>query len=281
MAINYLNNKDILKQIHLSKNSYCSVAKEGYDRYDIILPSLDKINRRTTAQAKRNKALRLQKESYEKAKLVDKKVKQADFEVKWQKIDKHDLIFRIMTYDHIPLEAGRKRKPKTEADHRVKINFPPFQHYKLDKDDKLKCIGKSHWVGSMSNGKFHAPLSHPFGKMTDELARMFLKLCKRYATRANWRGYTANDEMQSQALLQLSQIGLQFDESKSDNPFAYYTAAITNSFTRILNIEKKNQNIRDDLLELAQMKPSSTRQNQDLTTTPHASGGYSNTPKQK
>ncbi len=268
MAINYLNNKDILKQIHLSKNSYCSVAKEGYDRYDIILPSLDKINRRTTAQAKRNKALRLQKESYEKAKLVDKKVKQADFEVKWQKIDKHDLIFRIMTYDHIPLEAGRKRKPKTEADHRVKINFPPFQHYKLDKDDKLKCIGKSHWVGSMSNGKFHAPLSHPFGKMTDELARMFLKLCKRYATRANWRGYTANDEMQSQALLQLSQIGLQFDESKSDNPFAFYTAAITNSFTRILNIEKKNQNIRDDLLELAQMKPSSTRQNLEHTSTP-------------
>ena len=98
---------------------------------------------------------------------------------------------------------------------------------------------------------------------------MFLKLCKRYATRANWRGYTANDEMQSQALLQLSQIGLQFDESKSDNPFAYYTAAITNSFTRILNIEKKNQNIRDDLLELAQMKPSSTRQNQDLTNTPY------------
>jgi hypothetical protein len=121
----------------------------------------------------------------------------------------------------------------------------------------------------MSNGKFVEPLNHPSGKMTNELARMFLKLCKRYATRANWRGYTANDEMQSQALLQLSQIGLQFDESKSDNPFAYYTAAITNSFTRILNIEKKNQNIRDDLLELAQMKPSSTRQNQDLTNTPY------------
>jgi len=270
MAINYLNNKDILKQIHFSKNTYCSFAKEEYDRYDIILPSLDKVNIRTVAQAKRNKASRLQKEAYEKAKLIDKKVKQADFEVKWKKIDKHDLIYRVMTYDHIPLEPGRKRKPKTEADHRVKINFPPFQHYRFDKDDKLKCIGKSHWVGSMSNGKFYAPLEHPEGKMTDELARMFLKLCKRYATRANWRGYTANDEMQSQALLQLSQIGLQFDENKSDNPFAYYTAAITNSFTRILNIEKKNQNIRDDLLELAQMKPSSTRQNQELTNTPHA-----------
>jgi hypothetical protein len=87
-----------------------------------------------------------------------------------------------------------------------------------------------------------------------------MKLCERYGTRANWRGYTYNDEMQSQALMQLSQIGLQFDESKSENPFAYYTAAITNSFTRILNIEKKNQNIRDDLLEQEHMMPSNTRQ---------------------
>ena len=93
---------------------------------------------------------------------------------------------------------------------------------------------------------------------------MYMKLCERYGTRANWRGYTYNDEMQSQALMQLSQIGLQFDESKSDNPFAYYTAAITNSFTRILNIEKKNQAIRDDLLEYNNMMPSFTRQNEKL-----------------
>jgi hypothetical protein len=52
------------------------------------------------------------------------------------------------------------------------------------------------------------------GNMTKKLAHMFMKLCERYATRSNWRGYTYNDEMRSQALLQLSQIGLQFDESK-------------------------------------------------------------------
>jgi hypothetical protein len=99
------------------------------------------------------------------------------------------------------------------------------------------------------------------GTMTNKLAHMFMKLCERYATRSNWRGYTYNDEMRSQALLQLSQIGLQFDESKSQNPFAYYTAAITNSFTRILNIEKKMQNIRDDILEMNGLNPSWTRQN--------------------
>ena len=89
---------------------------------------------------------------------------------------------------------------------------------------------------------------------------MWIKLCERYATRGNVRGYTYNDEMKGQAILQLSQIGLQFDESKSQNPFAYYTAAVTNSFVRVINIEKRNQNIRDDILEINNLNPSFTRQ---------------------
>jgi len=218
------------------------------------------------AQARKAKAKRLTQEAWEQAKAAGlKKIKLADYTVSPRKIAKTDLVFRVMMFDHLPMDAERKKNPKTTADHHSKVNFPPFQHYKFDKKDKLVCIGKSHWVGGMNNGHF----SVDHGKMTNQLAMMYMKLCERYGTRANWRGYTYNDEMQSQALMQLSQIGLQFDESKSDNPFAYYTAAITNSFTRILNIEKKNQNIRDDLLELAQMKPSSTRQNQDLTNTPY------------
>ena len=78
--------------------------------------------------------------------------------------------------------------------------------------------------------------------------------------RSNWRGYTYVDEMRNQALLQLSQIGLQFNELKSQNPFAYYTAAVTNSFTRVLNLEKRNQNIRDDLLQESGQAPSWNRQ---------------------
>ena len=67
--------------------------------------------------------------------------------------------------------------------------------------------------------------------------------------------------MKNSAILQLTYVGLRFNEAKSQNPFAYYTAAITNSFTRILNIEKKNQNIRDDILEMNGLNPSWTRQN--------------------
>lgn len=73
-------------------------------------------------------------------------------------------------------------------------------------------------------------------------------------------GNTYIDEMRNSAILQLVSIGLRFDESRSQNPFAYYTAAITNSFTRVLNVEKKNQNIRDEILISQGANPSYTKQ---------------------
>ena len=254
--VNYLNNKDILKEIHKSKATFCSYTDTEYGQYDIILPSIDKINIRTIAEAKRNKAKRLQQQNFEQAKAEGKRVKLAEFEIDYRKIQKDELIFRIMTFEHIPEEPGRKKNPKTPADYRVKLNFPPFQHFKFDDGEELVCVGKSHWEGGMENGYFNK--AH--GKATNKLALMWMKLCDRYATRGNVRGYTYNDEMRGQAILQLAQIGLQFDESKSNNPFAYYTAAVTNSFVRVINTEKRNQNIRDDILEMNNMNPSYTRQ---------------------
>ena len=258
MKVNYLNNKDLLEEIHKSKSTYCSFIKPEYHRYDIILPHVDKINIRTIAEAKRAQAKRLSQKAYEQRKAAGEKVKLSECEVDYKKIPKTDLIFRIMTFDHIPLNTTRKKNPKTTADGRDKVNFPPFQHWKFDENDVLVCVGKSHWKGSIEKGKFNKD----HGQITNTLARMYIKLCERYATRGNVRGYTYNDEMRGQAILQLTQIGLQFDESKSDNPFAYFTAAVTNSFVRIINIEKRNQVIRDDLLEINGMNPSYSRTGQ-------------------
>jgi hypothetical protein len=256
--VNYLNNKDMLKEIHKSKSTFCSYVDPVYANYDIILPAIEKINIRTIAEAKRNKAKKQSTEAYEDAKAAGKKVKMAEFEVDYKTIEKTDLVFRIMTFDHIPEEPGRKKNPKTVADTKTKLNFPPFQHYKFDDNDNLVCVGKSHWQGGMENGHF----DKEHGRATNKLAMMWLKLVDRYATRGNVRGYTYNDEMKGQAILQLAQIGLQFDESKSNNPFAYYTAAVTNSFVRVINLEKRNQNIRDDILEMNDLSPSYTRLHQ-------------------
>ena len=281
--INYLNNRDILKEIHTSKNSYCSFVDPEYHRYDLIIDmpeselsdSLDfTAQEEQLTQAKETRAQRLSVEAGEK---IDPTT-----------VATEDLIFRVMTWDHVPVAMKQPRKSakkktakdilifdeddaeefsdledkiaKEDVDDmvHVKVNFPPFQHFKLDSNKTFTCVGKSHWIGGMSNGYF----SKDHGHLTNKLARMYMMLCEKYAMKYNWRGYTYNDEMRSSAILQLTYVGLRFNEAKSANPFAYYTAAITNSFCRVLNTEKRNQNIRDDILEINGMTPSFSRQMQ-------------------
>jgi hypothetical protein len=70
MKVNYLNNKDLLEEIHKSKNTFCSFTDPAYHRYDLILPSIDKINIRTVAEAKRAQAKRLGQEEYQRRKAL-------------------------------------------------------------------------------------------------------------------------------------------------------------------------------------------------------------------
>jgi len=196
MKINYLNNKDILKEIHKSKTSYCSYVDDAYKDYDIILPNIKKINIRTISTARKNRAARLANLAWKEAIENGTKVKLSEFAINPKTILKTDIIFRIMEWDHIPDAPGRKKNPKTIADGKVKINFPPFQHFKFNDDNELICVGKSHWTGGMQNGEFC--ITH--GNLTNKLALMFMRLCERYGTRSNWRGYCVDD--QTEALTQ-------------------------------------------------------------------------------
>jgi hypothetical protein len=169
--IKYLTNKDLLKEIHRSKNTYCSFTAPEYSSYDLIVPSLEKVNIRTIAEAKRNRASRLAKEAHEAAVLAGgKKLPAKEFEIDYKKISKYDLVFRVMTFTHVPLAPGRKKTLKNTADSHEKVNFPPFQHWKFDDNDNLICVGKSHWKGDLTTGEFNKE----HGKMTDNLARIYL-----------------------------------------------------------------------------------------------------------
>ena len=258
--VKYLNNKDLLKQIHLSKMSFCWIKSPQYDYPDIIINLEDEITDAVILEAKQNKAGKMKDFAYKKAVEgyegpANKKPRQKDFLVDIEDIADEDVVIRQMTYEHIPLEPGRKKNPRNEAETKAKVNFPPFKHYGLI-NGTWEEVARSHWKGGPKSGKF----SVDHGSITNELGKMYLKLVDRYSQRSNWRGYTYVDEMRGQALLQLAMIGLQFNEAKSDNPFAYYTAAVNNSFTRVLNIEKKNQNIRDDILIDSGHLPSYGRQ---------------------
>lgn len=281
---NYLNNKDILKEIHRCKTTYCTFTNPIYADYDIILRSVNDIMP-NLAEGKHQRATRLNKLAVIEHSSEPKdsiKILTPD------EINISDVVFRVMTWDHvpemIPNPAKVKAKKKvpipiidesdgifTEYDLPIpeieetspikhqKVNFPPFKHYIVTEINGIQtpiCVGKSHWTGDLETGHF----STKHGKTTNELAKMYMKICERYASRPNWRGYSYNDEMRAQAILQLTMVGLQFDESKSENPFGFWTVIISNSFSKVWNIEKQNQNIRDDILEMNNLAPSYTRQ---------------------
>lgn len=254
--VNYLNNKELLKEIHHSKNSFSEYVSHKFADYDIIVEKLDDIFvLENQERARAQRAARFSQQAHEQAianNTKSTKPKLADYKVDPSTIKLQDLVFRVLTYEHIPEAPGRKKNPKSVADRYVKLNFAPFKHYVIDDQLQAVEVGRSH----SKKGSF----SMEHGSITNKLARMFILLVDKYAQRSNWRNYTYLDEMKGQALLQLSQMGLQFDEVRSDNPFSYYTQSLQNSFTRVVILEKKNQDLRDDLLIDSGASPSFSRQ---------------------
>jgi hypothetical protein len=281
---NYLNNKDILIEIHKSKNTYCSYSKPEYHQYDFIVDYEDNSNLEASLEyASSEEVIKKAKETRALRNDIEQNLPKGTTDP--ESIDTTDLIFRVMTWDHIPMapkapkKVAKKKSAKDIFDFdeeedifedleaaapvknvddlvHVRVNFPPFQHFKFNRVGSLVCVGKSHWEGDMKTGEF----ARDKGQITNTLARMYLKLCEKYGTKWNWRGYSYNDEMRGSAILQLTYVGLRFNEAKSNNPFAYFTAVLNNSFCRVLNTEKKNQSIRDDIMEYNGLAPSFTRQ---------------------
>lgn len=94
------------------------------------------------------------------------------------------------------------------------------------------------------------------GKMTEQLGKMFLQLTRRYATVKRFVGYSYNDEMQGFALMTLCKVWKAFDETKYNNPFAYYTQVIHNAFFQFNNQERNQRKIRDAMLVKNGRNPS-------------------------
>ena len=392
----YITNRELLLEIHKSKNSYCYYEKPEYSNYDAIVNDLSELTPEFIETVYNKKM------AFAIKKNLDHPVLE-------------NLVFRLMTGEHIPEEPDLKKRKRNSKDTSMRTCFHPFKHYIMKNKTPVE-VGRSHW----KNDGF----SDIHGKMTNRLAYMLMLLVERYSRRNNWRGYcvdtetealtqrgwlaydkinetdiilsydasdkklkwskilsifrddyngnmfhltvsgmdalvtpghkfitnngmkkveflsdndelvlmatteitdfdfeshgiftkdrsvyvdyvdfhgadqtvreptvpykgkvwcpeteygtfmarrngtiwlshnTYNEDMRSHALLQLSEVALYFNESKSDtpNPFAFYTTVIKNSFTRILNNEKKVQHIRDDLLIMNDKSPSYTRQ---------------------
>lgn len=193
--INYLNNKDMLKEIHKSKNSFCEYIDEKYGDYDVIVEDINDIFLpEVQDRAKAARAARIAARAYEVALANNTSMLKADkprlveFKIKPDTISVDDLVFRVLGYDHIPLAPGRKKNPKSVGDNYVKLNFFPFRHYIIE-NGVLKEVGRSH----SRKGKFS--LEH--GSITNKLAKMFILMVNKYAQRGNWRGYCVDSETEA------------------------------------------------------------------------------------
>lgn len=165
------------------------------------MDNIKKINKKNILQARKNRAERLSKLALEQAQSQStEKLKLEQFEIKYTKIPATDVVFRVMTWEHIPLDDSKQVRNIVQVDDdepviteydellpakNIKVNFPPFFHYCVTEGGEPYIVGKSHWKGGLDTGQF----SKDHGTMTNKLALMFMKLCERYATRSNWRGY--------------------------------------------------------------------------------------------
>ena len=243
-TINYLSNAELLHEINKSKISYSSFLDEKYQDFSIIIDSEDDINDEIIYQAKTNKAIQLNraklrqmiKDDWTKADIQEDIDKNS---YKPEDITEDQLVYRIMTYDHIPEEHVTGKKNMLNN-----LRFPPFKHYTYI-DGVFTEVGRSHWEGGLHNGKFNKD----HGKATNNLAKAVMKMVDRYGTKGNFSGYTFLSDMKSQALLQLSTVLLQFNEKVGDNPFSWYTSVIHTSFLKVLKSEKRQREIKDEIMQ--------------------------------
>lgn len=84
--------------------------------------------------------------------------------------------------------------------------------------------------------------------ITDELASLWIEIVKRRLHHPSFHSFTWNrDDLQAEALKALCLSGLKFDQTKSDNPFAYFIDIINGAFISYISREKIQNSVKDVL----------------------------------
>jgi len=92
--------------------------------------------------------------------------------------------------------------------------------------------------------------------LSPRLAKYLYMIAERYSYSSSFGGYSFREDMVSFAVVNLCANWHKFDPEKSDNPFAFYTTAAYRSFLQYLADEKKQRDIRDQMLVEAGANPS-------------------------
>lgn len=93
------------------------------------------------------------------------------------------------------------------------------------------------------------------GLASERLGELFKLHVDRYASSANFKGYTYLDEMKGMAILFLMKYANKFDdkkmvsEGKTPNAFNYCTTIIHRAFLQIIAKEKKHSELKDKIIK--------------------------------
>jgi hypothetical protein len=147
------------------------------------------------------------------------------------------------------------KNSKQEVKKQFKGNDPSST--KTPKTTKKKKAKKKNYI---NNKDMMAEIikSKEQGGMTDKFARMIMLLTQRYSSQGSYYNYTYREDMESYALCIVCKNWSKFDETKYDNPFAYFTQTIKRAFWQFLQKEENHRDIRDAMLVKHGELPSHT-----------------------
>ena len=95
----------------------------------------------------------------------------------------------------------------------------------------------------------HIAISKKLGRITEPLGECIIWIATRYAGKAQWQGFTYRGDMISHAIMIMLRSVLKFNSAKSQNPFAYLTTVTSSAFINYLNKERREKEIKAQLLE--------------------------------
>ena len=130
-------------------------------------------------------------------------------------------------------------------------------HYVNNKEFLQAMIGWKEKVKEAEENEEKRPI------VPNYIGECFLKIANHLSYRPNFINYTYREEMISDGIENCLQYIDNFDPEKSKNPFAYFTQIIYFAFVRRITKEKKQQKIKNKLLQTSNIEDLITTQYHD------------------
>ena len=126
------------------------------------------------------------------------------------------------------------------------------QHYV---DNKEFLAAMVEWKESIREAESEGDEIPP---ITEYIGECFYKIATHLSYRPNFINYTYREEMIGDGIENCIQYAKNFDPEKSKNPFAYFTQIIYYAFLRRISKEKKQQSIKQKMIDNDTLKTHET-----------------------